>query len=776
MHLLFLFPGGAVISPAKLARKFRIIWLIVLPLLGSCSYTRWIPEGSYLLRQNKVEVNGRTTAREDLQSIIKQKPNPGFIKTELLLYNLGNPNKPKGFAKWISGFGNPPVLLDSLQMLRTVKQLGLYFNSKGYFNAEVSASVSLFRGGKKKKHAQQKIITYQIYTRQPYVIRSIDHDIANPMVANIVERSAAQSLLKPDMIYDVSVLDAERDRITRLARNDGLFEFNKGLITYRADTALGNHGLRLKMQIADNTQQLGDSVFARPVERFVVSQIEIEPDYFSEDSAMKPMEDSYRGFQIREKNSRYHSSYLASLVHIEPGAIYKEEKTKLTYQHISQYGNFSLTDITYVIDSTAEDPSLKARIRMSPRKKRGFATSLEARTTSGIGGISGSVSYLDRNLFKGGEYLEIKLMGALDAQFFGSSSEGSSVFNTFEVGVETSLNFPRFLLPFSTYNVIPKRMFPRSKAYINVSRQSRAEFDRLVTRVGLNYAWNETSEKTHELDLIDFGLTDVSVYDPQFVNNNFFIYSFIPVVTPSLRYTFTFNNQKISTWFNHMYFKGSVETAGNLFQALSGVIPFYTDSNGFIQMFGVNITQYVKFTADYRYYLRLSSPKNVLALRAFAGYMVIYGNGAAALPFERMFFNGGAMDIRAWPAYTLGPGTAVYTGVPQVAPIKLMANAEYRFPIIGSLRSALFIDAGNIWWAGQGISAPENYLFKPGQILNETAVGLGTGARLDLSFFVIRIDAALPVREPYLAGPNKWFQTPLSWNTLTYTFGIGYPF
>ena len=241
-------------------------------------------------------------------------------------------------------------------------------------------------------------------------------------------------------------------------------------------------------------------------------------------------------------------------------------------------------------------------------------------------------------------------------------------------------------------------------------------------------------------------------------------------------YSFTYNNQSISQWYNHMFFKGTVESAGNLFAALSGIIPFNTDTNGFIQLFGVNITQYLKFTADYRYYLRVGSPNNILALRAFAGYMYLYGNGIGAQPFERMFFNGGSNDIRAWPAYTLGPGTLPYNGVPQVAPIKLMANAELRFPIVGSLRSAVFMDAGNIWWAGKGLEIPENIKFDASSILSETAVGLGTGLRLDLSFFVIRLDGALPVREPYKTSANKWFQTPLSWNTVTYTFGIGYPF
>ena len=127
------------------------------------------------------------------------------------------------------------------------------------------------------------------------------------------------------------------------------------------------------------------------------------------------------------------------------------------------------------------------------------------------------------------------------------------------------------------------------------------------------------------------------------------------------------------------------------------------------------------------------------------------------LPYEKKFFAGGPNSIRAWSSRDLGPGSYVdTTTVPSIfsfpnknGDIKLEANIEYRFKVIWKMEAAIFLDAGNIW----AIRPEEN---KPGaefewnRFYKEIAVGTGLGARFDFSFFLLRFDFGLKVKDPAL--------------------------
>jgi outer membrane protein assembly factor BamA len=97
------------------------------------------------------------------------------------------------------------------------------------------------------------------------------------------------------------------------------------------------------------------------------------------------------------------------------------------------------------------------------------------------------------------------------------------------------------------------------------------------------------------------------------------------------------------------------------------------------------------------------------------------------------------------------------------------------------VQGAIFIDAGNIWLFNddpfkEGAKFTKNFLA-------DLAVGGGAGLRFDVSLFVIRFDAAVPFRKPWLVGKERWVIDQINlrspaWRkqNIVFNLGIGYPF
>ena len=87
-------------------------------------------------------------------------------------------------------------------------------------------------------------------------------------------------------------------------------------------------------------------------------------------------------------------------------------------------------------------------------------------------------------------------------------------------------------------------------------------------------------------------------------------------------------------------------------------------------------------------------------------------------------------------------GKAIIAYIDRTGDLKFEANLEYRFPILGDLHGATFLDSGNIWLIRNDPDRPGGQL-KWGSFLKDLALGTGFGLRYDLTFIVIRFDASL---------------------------------
>jgi len=236
---------------------------------------------------------------------------------------------------------------------------------------------------------------------------------------------------------------------------------------------------------------------------------------------------------------------------------------------------------------------------------------------------------------------------------------------------------------------------------------------------------------------------------------------------PIIAYSYTFNNQIDFKDNNFTFFKARVANSGNLLGLFSDS---YSD-NGKKTLFKIPLAQYFKTDIEYKRFWQVGL-NAVFGIRSFLGAIITYDN--SDIPFTRSYFAGGSNDIRAWQTYELGPGSR-NTGLEfNVGSFKFLTSAEYRFNLFGSLKGALFLDAGNIWDISRSKFIDDASKLSGLESLKEIAIGSGLGVRYDLNFFVLRFDVGFKTYEPYLE-QGKWFKN-FNFGSAVYNIGINYPF
>ena len=771
--------------------------LLAVAILPSCSPTKYVAKGKQLLRNNRVEVYGNEVNDRTVNGIIKQKPNKkiGIPFTNailwrpyLMLYNWGNPNKEKGFSHWLTKIGEAPTIIDSSLTFKSAAQIGQYYFNRGYFLNAVEFDL------KYRKDSTQANIVYNVYIGPQYYFNKIDFVINTASIDALVKANQGKSAIKSGQPFHASLLEDERNRLVSLFRNSGYYGFSKSFIRFEADTSAGNHNVNLTMIIGDQPKFIGDSLYYAPHVPYLVNAIHVDPNYnFSQGKSNSQDSINFDGLTILQTDKKkYKPAYLESQIHFKKGDLYSEQKVKETYRHLTGNRVFQIADISFEPSTNDSVPSLSAYTLLQPYNKRTFTSELELSTTAGNYGIGGSVSLLNRNIFKGGEILDFTIRGGLEAQFNASSS--NNVFNTVEIGTEVGITFPRFLLAGNINRRIPKRMQPRSRLFTSYSFQNRIEFKRNIFTIGLLYNWRESTTKTHQINFLDLNYVDVLVKDPDYIESLEFKTGFQDQFIMSFRYTFVYDDKNLNpNQFAHHFLRASVEPAGNLLAAVNTNSEFNQDSLGQALVLGVPFAQYVKFDIDFRNYSNIT-PEHQIVTRIFAGLTVNYGNSPYLPPFEKSFFAGGSNDIRGWTAYRLGPGSfpdSLFTNgrsnYASVAPIKLMANVEYRFPIIKSLKGAIFLDAGNTWLWNRDYNIDQNSsdtekalvdkgIFRFDTFYKQLATNTGLGFRYDFGFFALRLDMGMRIWDPTRNEGQEFVLPGLRWDNITYNIALGYPF
>jgi outer membrane protein assembly factor BamA len=734
-----------------------------------------------IIRSNKPEMN------EGISAILKQKPNRkilGVFRFHLGVYTLANRGRQTKFKRWVKKtIGEEPVILDPVLTVKSRGQVLQYVQNAGYFNAAVSDTTVYLR----RKKAN---VIYSIVTGQPYILNKISYNIPDPSVEQIVLTDSVNSLLKAGHNFNTNDFQNERERVTTLLRNRGYYDFNQLFISYNVDTALQSHLANVILMISGTNvmNEQGDSVQPGLHKVYTINDVFIQTDYDPLAKEIKVPTDTviYKDYRFISSfpYMRYKPDALLARVFIEKGDIYKISNADYTYKGLASLSLFKFINIRYepVVNDTANLNMLNSIISLSPSPKQDYKIELEGTHNGGNFGIGGNFTYRNKNTFRGAESFELKLKAKIESipDFVDTTADQTAALslNTYELGPELTVRIPRLLWPIAAFNrsrnANPVTLFTASYNY-----QQRPEYKRNLLVLSSGFEFRETKFKKHyvypaEINYSNFSLTQPFLDKLNDIGDQQLILYYRSYLITNGRYTFIHNTQDQSILRNFSFFRFSFEIAGNSMRLIDKLTrSSYTDTSTY-KILGINYSQYIRPDFDYRYYQVFSTHTSIV-YRLAAGIGIAYLN-SSFVPYEKTFFAGGANDLRAFRARTVGPGSYKASNfIEQLGDIKINSNIEYRFDIFRILEGALFVDAGNIWLRDENRNLPGSR-FKSTTFLNELAIGSGIGFRLDFTFFIFRMDAAVPLKDPSRPEGDRIVIKYLKPRSTVLNFGIGYPF
>ncbi len=722
---------------------------------------------------------------KNLKNFIRQQPNKRILglRFHLGLYNLSNLEKDKGMHAWLRKVGEAPVIYDKNQNRRSMDQIRMYLERKGYFDAEVYDTVFL-----NKKKAR---VDYIIHPNEAFRIRNVTSIIKDTILIPYIMRDTASSFLQKGSVYDVDVLDAERSRIEKMLKDQGFYKFQKDRIMYVADSAVGKRLIDIELVIEPRLVRPVD--FAQgpaSYQKYRVRNVYIFVDYDPAEALRNPTTyysdlDTLKedGYYFVKKNVRYPLNNITVTRgnYILPGSMYTLTNVQQTRKHLGGLNIIKHVDIffTEVPQQPGDTGALQidCHIQMAQNKKQAYSIELEGTNSSGNFGASLNFLYQHRNLLKRAEVFNLKLKYGYEA--LPSETQGLGSMN--EVGVEGDIVFPRFLLPFLKKQDFVKKYAPKTSLFTAYNYQKRPEYERNTVVANFGYHWQGNVYASHIVTPIDLNLIKLPYIDSSWAEHidttSYLAYSYKNTFIAGLSYSFIFTNQDIRKNRDHYFLRFNVSTSGNFISALDHVINKSAPGTG-SEVFGIPYAQFVVTDVDFRYNIMINEG-NSIVYRGFFGVGFPYGN-SQAIPFIKQYYTGGANDIRAWPARSLGPGSHVVKGTNfynQRADLKINANMEYRFKLFWVLEGALFLDAGNIW-AVSPEDDREGAQFSFRSLFQDLAVGTGFGTRFDFSFFIFRFDFGFKLRDPQVQTGSRWIIANPGYRLrdTTLHLAIGYPF
>lgn len=763
--------------------------LFIFYFFYSCSPTKYVGKDEYLLDHVRVKVDDYKMNRSDLKRNIRQKPNTrilGTVRFHLGLYNLSGRNEKKKFNQWLRRIGEAPVIYDPFMTKRSVEQIELYLHNKGFYQAEVKDTVFY-----KKKKAN---VEYMVNVGPVTLIENVMFDAPEGRPENRIaeesglmanyRRDTVNTLLEKNAPLDLDVLDDERERITKMLREKGYFNFSKNFIRFMADTTSVKKENMAKVFVRVVENAVDSNAYRRYFVRNISVNFDYDPLVSAEQVATTYSSLLYNGYTILYKDKlKIKPKMIIETIQLQQMELYNAQRVIDTYVRLQALNLFKLVNIDFKeVESEGDVKALDCVIQLSPVKRQSYNVFLEGTHNSGNLGIGGNFTYNHRNVFRAGENISASVWGSLRKEQV--NGEGK-IFNTTEIGAELKLVTPQFWMPFLQMKDFRRNYAPKTSISLSYSYEYTPYYTRSIANARFGYLWRKADKKwRYNFDLIDLNYVLMKDVDKNFIDglkNEYIKTAYTDHMILSAVFSATFTDQLLNTKaMNYKYFRVNVETSGNVLNAIDRLAGSKktgeTLNEKYYKLLGVRYAQFVKSDAEYRYNWYVNRA-NSLVGRFFVGCGYPYGN-MKVLPFEEAYYAGGANDMRAWQARTLGPGAYLATEKypNSVGDFKLAANIEYRFKLLWLLEGALFVDAGNVWNINPKENrhgAKLNYNF-----FNQIAVGTGAGLRLNANFFLLRFDLGIKMKDPSLPAGQRFvlFNSDGGFRRSVFNVAIGYPF
>lgn len=748
---------------------------------------KYVPEDQYLLDRYRIKVREGKVKKDEIKNYVRQKPNKRVlgIRFHLGMYNLSNKDSDRGLSNWLRKIGEEPVIYDEFLAEKSVDYLKTYFNNKGYYNSIVTDTVQL-----KRKRAR---IQYNIEVYEPYKISSIRFKCNDSILAKDFLPDTINTVIKIGDNFDLDILEDERKRIEENLKNKGYYGFNKEFVFYQADSSAKNNEVDLVLNIHQVQQKKLDNIIHKTHhKKYKINKVYVFTN-FDQKEALSLGDDYYKDvdttyidgiYYITKGEDKLNKRVINQSNFIQENEFYSLSHVNRTYKHLNSLRLFKIINIQFdKVDSLQNDTSLvgyiDCNIKLTKFYLQSYTIELQGTNSYGNIGVGGSFLYQHRSLFGGAEVTDFRINGAIE-KIDEENIAGNDY--TTELGANVGVSIPKFILPIFKAEKFSKKYSPKTQITAGYNFQDRIDYRRSITNMSYGYFWDGNRYLRHSIKLLELNAVELPYASEEFENyidSSFLRSSYDNHLVSVSNYTLIFNNQDIKKTRDFYFLKLSTEISGNILAGISELTKAPKDENGRYTVLNIPFSQYAKFDIDFRYYDVIDNSKTI-AYRLFGGIGIPYGN-SISLPFEKMYFSGGANSIRAWNVRDLGPGS--YSGGSrtrfpnQTGDIKLEANLEYRFKMFWLLEGALFLDFGNIW--NLNSDEFEGGLFRKDEFFKEFAVGSGAGARLDFSFVIVRLDLGVKLRDPALPGSERWIigNRDLRWeDDFTINIGIGYPF
>lgn len=718
-------------------------------------------------------------------------------RLSLALYNTFNTKKGKYKQGKLKSIGEAPHLVDSSLIEISRSQIEKYLKAKGYFNARVRTDIKI-----KNQCAQ---ITFVADSGFRFKIRNISYEIPDKEVFNLHQSHVNQfTHVHKGQAYDQDSLSYDQEQTFSLLQRNGYFDYLKPYMRVSVDTNSHLNQADLKIFIDNPIDRKKHTIYT-----INNSVIKIKNSSGIEEGLPDTVALASQ-YRFWDYSGYFNAKTIKKYLFIKKDEKYNIDKANLTYDRLYALNVFRgvKMDFHKVADSV---PRLDVFYSMIPSKKMNNRIEGEYQFNTGRTGFKVADTYSNRNLFGGAELLQLTARYNIQFDAAASGSWFDRVLST-DFNLGASISVPAlilFNLPKLGKNGVPHTIFGSNFQFFH-------QKDKFTNRVFTNlvtYNWAENKYKQHSYTPLGveyrIGILDLGfITELQNQGNNLFVRTnnrtFINLGS---QYTFTYNDIKLRQLSHFFYFKGTLNLAGNTSTLLNRIFNFKIASGDVKTVFGLPYEQYVKTELDFRIYKFLGGDRQ-LVVRFNPGIGIPYGN-SNALTFEKNFFAGGWSGVRAWEARTLGPGgyNRASIGTPverqnlqnldQFGEVKLESNLEYRFRLINkllgaTLKGAFFTDFGNVWRFKQNSENPNGEI-KLNTFFDQMAIGSGFGLRLDLNYFIIRVDVGVKVKDPQFSGSDQWVishffrkqefknnysktNSPNSYNFLQWNFGIGMPF
>lgn len=777
--------------------EYKVIWLtslVIICLLTGCSVTKNLPEGEVLYTGQKMVIlnesktgMGETTMTE-INAALNKTPSTtmlwGLLKVPFPMWVYNDFVKyKKGFGRWVFKrfAANPPVFISTVNPEVRVKVATNLLHDYGYFNGNVTYETIV-----DKKDTLKADIRYTVDMKNPYYIDTVYYQRFTDETLRIMDRGRRMSFLTKGEQFNVTDLDAERSRISALLRNRGYYYFRPDYMTYQADTTLvpgGNVSLRLipvaglpvaaqrqyflgktsVLLFGKNGEVPNDSLLYKNLMIHYYDKLHIRPNMLYR---WLHYQAYVRNAQMRESNrTRLYSQY-------------RQERIQ---EKLSQLGIFNFLDIQYTPrDTIATCDTLDVRVQAALAKPLDAELELNVVTKSNDQtGPGASFGVTRNNVFGGGESWNVKLKGSYEWQTGGG--EKSSLMNSWEMGLSTSLTFPRVVFP--KFNG-REYDFPATTTFrLYVDQLNRPKYYRLLS-FGGNATYDFQPTPTSKHSLTPFKLTFNVLSNPsnefkEIADKNPALYvSLQNQFIPAMEYTYTYDNTSVRRIKNPSWWQSTITSAGNLTSCIYRAFgkPFDEREKNLL---GAPFAQFVKLNTEYRNLWNLDK-NNKIASRVAVGAIFTYGNNLIA-PYSEQFYVGGANSIRAFTVRSIGPGgyhpeESQYSYLDQTGTFRFEANIEYRFRIFKNIWGATFLDSGNVWLLRKDEQREDSQL-RLKTFPKQIALGTGFGVRYDMDILVFRLDFGIPLHLPYTTEKSGYYNvTGNFFKNLGIHFAIGYPF